>query len=131
MIEELVRSGKARFEYRHFPLWADSMLPALAMECAADQSGNAFWRFHDEFMRSDSNTRGSRDAMIQFAREIGLEVNAFTTCLDERRHLERIEQSQGDAFRLGVGGTPTIHVDDEDAGQALSSITRLVEAAAE
>ncbi len=131
MIEELVQTGLARFEYRHFPLGAVSFLPAMAMECAADQSGAAFWQFHDEFMRHDTDIRGSRDLIVEFARQIELDVDTFTQCFDAGTHLEQIQQRQLDAWDLAVRGTPTIHVNDENAGQHPALIRSQVEAAAQ
>ena len=133
MIRELVRTGKARFEFRHFLGHRNTDFAAEAMECAADQSGNAFWQFHDEYMtnsamRAPSTLRSRAD---QYAEEIGLDVEQFQQCLDDETHLDRINREHSQARRDGVRLTPTVFVDGRNAGTALSSITARVEQAAQ
>ncbi len=126
MIEQLVRTGQARFEFRHYPAHSGSGFAAEAMECAADQSGNAFWQFHDEYMTS-SALRGSRSRAYEFAAEIGLDADQFRHCLDDGTHRDRINEDFSAALRARVRFTPTIFVNEMNAGTSLVSITRAVE----
>lgn len=128
MIEQLVKTGMARFEFRHYPAHSGSLFAAEAMECAADQSGNAFWRFHDEYMNSAA-LRASRDRAFEYANEIGLDVAQFRQCMDDHTHRARIRSEFSAATRAGVARTPTIFVDERNAGTALAAITRAVERA--
>jgi len=131
VIEQLVRSGQARFEFRHYPAHSGSGFAALAMECAADQSGNAFWQFHDEYM-SNSALRALRTAhsrAVDYAEEIGLDIERFEQCLDDETHLDRINDDFSAARRAGVRLTPTVFVNERNAGTLLVSITSAVERA--
>ena len=126
VIEQLVRTGQARFEFRHYPAHTNSGFAAEAMECAADQSGNAFWQFHDEYMTS-SALRGSRSRAFEYAEEIGLDADQFKQCMDDRTHRDRVNEDLRAARSAGVRFTPTIFVDEMNAGTRLSSITSAVE----
>lgn len=128
VIEQLVRTGQARFEFRHYPAHSGSLFAAEAMECAADQSGNAFWRFHDEYMTS-SAMRASRNRAFDYAEEIDLDVEQFRQCMDNHTHRDRINRDFGAARQAGVRLTPTIFVNESRSGTVLSAITRDVEAA--
>ena len=98
------------------------------MECAADQSGNAFWRFHDEYMTNNA-MRASRNQAFTYAEEIGLDVDQFRQCMNNRTHRDRINSDFSTAKRAGVARTPTIFVDERNAGTPLAAITRAVERA--
>ena len=129
MFKNLVQTGKARFEYRHFP-WhgVPSDRVAVAMECGADQSGTAFWQLHDRFMKNAS-ARNTRQGVLNSAESIGLDMEQFTECLDDPERLDQIEAGQQAARALGVSRTPRIHVNGSNAGITLISITRAVKAA--
>ncbi len=118
----------ARFEFRHFLGHSGTLFAAQAMECAADQSGNAFWQFHDEYM-TNSALRASRSRAAEYAEEIGLDTETFQQCLDDETHKARINSEFSAARRAGVRLTPTIFVNDERSGTVLSAIKRDVEAA--
>ena len=96
------------------------------MECAADQSGNAFWQFHDEYMTSDA-MRGSRSRAFDFAKEIGLDSEQFRQCMVDGTHRDRINEEFSAARSAGVRLTPTVFVNEMNAGTRLSSITAAVE----
>lgn len=96
------------------------------MECAADQSGNAFWQFHDEYMTSAA-MRGSRSRAFEYAEEIGLDHEQFLQCMVNHTHRDRINEDFSAARSAGVGFTPTVFVNEKNAGTRLSSITAAVE----
>ena len=126
VIEQLVQTGKARFEFRHYPAHTNSAFAAQAMECAADQGGNAFWQFHDEYMTSAA-LRGSRSRAAEYAEEIGLNTEQFQQCMDDNVHLARIRSEFTAAINAGVKLTPTIFVNERRAGTAVAAIVNAVE----
>ena len=133
VIEQLVKTGKARFKFHHYPAHTGADHAAHAMECAADQSGQAFWQFHDEYMTNSalraSSARRSTAQVAEYAEEIGLDVDLFTQCMDDGTHRDRIRREFQDARRAGVSRTPRIHVNGSNAGITLISITKAVKAA--
>ena len=114
--------------FRHFLGHSGTLFAAEAMECAADQSGNAFWQFHDEYM-NNSAMRASRDRAAAFAEDIGLDTDLFQECMDNHTHRDRINRDFQQARQLGVRLTPTIFVNDERSGTVLAAIRRDVVAA--
>ena len=123
-----MRTGIARFEYRHYVVFgAQSEFAALATECGADQG--AFWDFHDEYM-SGKASRYARAGAIGLAEELMLDAAQFTACIDEQRHREAIEQVQRSALPRGIGGTPTLLVNGQRVAASADAVITAARAAA-
>lgn len=121
----MIKTGIARYEYRHFIIFGSaSEMAAVASECAADQG--EFWTFHDAYYSGD-RTLFARDGIIAFARETGLHLPTFETCLDGTEHLARIFAGQREAQSLGISGTPTVLVNGQRVGSSVRSIIAAVE----
>lgn len=98
---------KVLFVYRDYPiLGPDSMQAALAAACAYDQ--NAFWDFHDRLYAAPAML--NRDAFLQYAQELNLDLPTFTTCYDNAAHQADVTKDYNDAEAAGVGGTPTFFI---------------------
>lgn len=125
----MVRTGIARFEYRHYVIFgAQSEFSAISTECGADQG--AFWQFHDAYM-SGRAALYARTGAIGLAEDLGLDVEEFTTCIDEQRHLPAIEAVQRQARQDGIGGTPTVLVNGRRVNANADSVIEAALAAAE
>ncbi len=104
--------GKVNWVYRHFPLAfhnPGAQLQAEASECAAALGGNdAFWKYTDTiYERTTSNGDGFPvEGLVPLAREIGLDGDAFSDCLKERRYSKRVEEDFEEGVRIGIRGTP-------------------------
>ncbi len=95
------------YVYRDFPiLGPDSLQAALAASCAYDQ--NAFWDFHDRLYADPSEL--TRDKFLQYAQDLGLDMDTFTQCYDTGAHQDAVVQDYNDGTALGVGGTPTFFI---------------------
>ena len=114
IVEEYVKSGKVRLEYNHFPLSQHepgASMSALAAECAADQ--NYFWPFHDKiFQMASVDQQGAvqYDDLVGYARDMGLDVQAFESCLASGQHRAEVTQSVQQAQQLGLSFTPSVIV---------------------
>ena len=129
MIEQAVRSGLARYEFRHFIIFgAASEFAALATECAGDQG--AWWEFHDAYLLDARARSFTRAGAIELARDEGIDVARFTQCLDNEEHAERIREMQRQAFNDGVSGTPTFRINGRPGGRSLDAILDQVRAEA-
>ena len=125
----MVRTGIARFEYRHYVIFgAQSEFSAISTECGADQG--AFWQFHDAYM-SGRAALYARTGAIGLAEDLGLDAEEFTTCIDEQRHLPAIEAVQRQARQDGIGGTPTVLVNGRRVNANADSVIEAALAAAE
>jgi len=143
VMDEYGKDGKVAWVYRHFPL--DQLHPvkarkeAVAVECANELGGNeAFWKFADRFFElTPSNNQTDVDTVLpQIAREIGLDVNEFNTCLASGKYDAHIEADVQNATATGSNGTPWSIVVDKNGkkyplsgAQPYASVKQLIDLA--
>jgi protein-disulfide isomerase len=101
---------RLRFVFRHFPiaeLHPHAQQAAEAAEAAAAQG--RFWDMHALlFAHHDAL---ERDDLVDYARQLGLDVERFTRELEDGTHREAVAlQAQGGAW-IGVQGTPAFFID--------------------
>lgn len=112
-------STEVAWVYRHFPiaqLHSKAPKEAEATECAADQGGTQmFWNYIDEvFERTSSNDSLPETELAVIAKDLGLDVTAFNTCLSSGKYTEFIQKSIEGAVKAGARGTPYSIVLDKD-----------------
>lgn len=123
MIDELVRTGLARFEYRHILNHGPpSVVAALATECGGDQG--RWWDFHDHYMTTQDF---SRDGAIALAASFALDTDQFAQCLDNEVHLDLVEGQHRDAVRDGFNRTPTIRINDQGGATIADALIEQVQ----
>lgn len=93
--------------FRNFPLdFHENAMPAAkAVVCAGEQG--KFWEMHDFFFGLEYGEMAKIN-MQDAAKEVGLEMTSFTTCLDSRTTEEKVRQDMQEAQLLGLKGTPYI-----------------------
>ncbi len=129
MIEEYVRTGIARFQFVNIAYTgAAAERVGYAMVCATQQSGAAFWQIHDRFL-VDGSHAASRDQLIDYAGEIGLDTDSFERCYDDPASRQAHNQIVRDAAAIGIRYGPVVHVNGINAGTSFDGIRRRVEAA--
>ena len=100
--------GQIRFVYRNLPLTSihpNAMPAAIASLCANDQ--NAYWDFNEKLF---SNETLDEATYIQYAADLGLNVDTFTNCLSSGSHDAFIKEDMDFALKLGVQSTPTFFI---------------------
>lgn len=99
---------KVRWVYRHFPLDAlhsKARKEAEASECAAEQG--KFWEYTDRLFAVTPSNNGLDPAQLPvIARDVGLDVPTFETCLQSGKHAQRVQEDYEDAVKAGGQGTP-------------------------
>jgi len=103
-----VYKGKIRLIIKNYPyIYRDySHLAAEASLAARDQG--KYWEMHDLlFKRSPKLDRAS---LINYAREIGLDVKKFTESLDAKKHAQEVERDKKLAVDLDLYNTPTFFI---------------------
>lgn len=103
--------SKLAVVYRQFPiaqLHSKAPHEAEASECAAEQGGNtAFFKFTDKvFETTNSNDSLDPAQLPIIAGEVGLDVNAFNTCLSSGKYTNLIAADVTAANKAGAEGTP-------------------------
>ena len=99
---------KVRFVYRNFPLSSihpDATAAAEAAACAGDQQ--KYFQYSDLLFNGDA--LGS-DTYTAYAQQLGLNMDTFKKCVDERSHQKQIEDDVNFASELGVRSTPTFFI---------------------
>ena len=104
---------------RDFPLTDihPSALPAaVAARCAADQG--QFWPMYERLFTTHSVEWGGvpnrdRAVFVEFAAALGLQTEAFTTCLDDPASEQAVMAETNAALRLGINSTPNFLVNGQ------------------
>ena len=125
-MHQIVRDydGKVAWIYRHFPiaqLHSKAIKEAEATECAAELGGNqVFWNYLDKlFETTNSNDSLDPSELPKIAADVGLDVNAFNTCLSSGRHTELVKKSVEEAIKAGALGTPYSVIVTQDGQKVL------------
>ena len=114
LIQDYIDNGTVRFVWYDFPLvqiHANAMLASRAGRCANEQ--NQFWPFHDYVFGQQSQWSESTDAadlFVGYAEQVGMNRDAFATCLRSDRYQKEVSESYQLGITLGVGGTPTVFI---------------------
>jgi protein-disulfide isomerase len=106
-------NGKIRLVHKDLPL--DSIHPqarkaAEAARCA-DEEGK-FWSYHDLLYANSPNV--SRENLKSYAKEVGLDVDAFDRCLGSGKFKAVVQRDLIDGTQLGVTGTPTFFINGRE-----------------
>ena len=110
--EDYVDTGRIEWKFMPFitGMFDNSLAVTEAAECVLEQSEDAFWAFSDGLWERQSEWKGSDDpeALARtWARELGVDVGRYDSCLVEDRRLERVGGATLVAQQLGIRGTPT------------------------
>jgi protein-disulfide isomerase len=100
--------GKVRLVIKNYPYkYRDfSHIAAEASLAAGDQG--KYWEMHDVLIKNSPKL--DRADLIKYAKEIGLDVKAFTESIDKMKHAARIEKDKKLAMDLDLYNTPTFFI---------------------
>jgi protein-disulfide isomerase len=126
--------GKVRFYFKHLPLksihpWAEGA--AVATECAAQQSPDAFWKmYHATFKaQREINQDNLKTKMTEFAKNAGLDETKFAQCYDGKTALPRVEKDVAEAAAVGANSTPTFFINGRrlEGAQPLENFKAIID----
>jgi protein-disulfide isomerase len=104
-----IKTGQARFGYRHFAILGRfSQQAAQASECAGEQG--RFWEYHDKLFAHQAGLAFTEAKLKQYAQELKVDVGKFGSCFDSGKYRQKVEGETAVAASLGVRGTPTFFV---------------------
>jgi protein-disulfide isomerase len=98
--------------FRHFPLTQahpHALHAAEAAEAAASQG--AFWPMHE--LLYERQDRLDDESLIEYAGELGLDVELFAGELAAHQHEARVREDFMSGVRSGVSGTPSFFINGE------------------
>jgi len=109
-------NGKLKLVWKDFPLpsHAQAQAAAEAAQCAARQG--KFWEYHDALFQAQDNL--SDIMYLSLAGEVGLNYEAFSSCLTNHATLPLVERNLAEGTSIGVDGTPFFIIN----GQAVSGL---------
>lgn len=110
--------GRVRLVFKDRPL-AKHTLAHQAHEAArcAGAAGR-YWPYHDRLFAAQPVFR--RGDLLAYAGELGLDRDAFASCLDERRFAKEVERDGDEAQALGIRETPTFLINGQRVIGAIS-----------
>lgn len=98
--------NRLRIVFKHLPTFGGASVD-VAQAAACAHAGGTFWPYHDAAMKPGSLDRARLTAL---AKEVGLDVKAFESCL-EREDVKGLPQRALDeAARYGLSGSPALFV---------------------
>ena len=134
--DEYIKSGKVRMVFRNLAfLGPESIAAAQATECAKDQG--KFWAYHDALFTAEindgqeGNGNLTQTLFLKFAKDVGMDVATFTSCVDSKKYTAQITADNASAHAFGIDSTPTSFMNGEEikGAQPFSAFKELIDAA--
>jgi len=104
-----------RVGFWHFAfLGEESQWASEASECAGDQ--DSFWEYYDYLFANQSSENKqelSKDNLKAFAAALGLDSEAFNTCLDSGKYTQLVQNMTAAGRQIGVQSTPTFAINGQ------------------
>ena len=127
--------NRVKIVWRHMPLpfHTNAQLAAEASAEVFKQKGNtAFWAFKDKLFENQRTPGGlERPALESYAAELGLDMAAFRSALDQRTHRAAVEADADVAANAGINGTPSFVINGYfvSGAQPASEFERVIDLA--
>lgn len=97
---------KVRIVFADFPVNPSGISRLVAEGAACADRQGQFWPYHDLAFTRQSTL--SHESATAFAAELGLDEQAFRSCLESSYPRERVAQGEAQARRFGLRSTPTL-----------------------
>ena len=116
IVNKYVKNGTVNFVYKDFPLnGASSIMASEASYCAQNQG--KFWKYHDaiyENWEGENTGWVTRDTLLSFARDTGLNSNEFTSCMNDLTFRQKVLDNEEFAKSIGIDATPSFMIFNDD-----------------
>jgi len=93
---------------KNYPIRSHKFARAAAVAALAAGEQGKYWEYHEKIFADYRNL--SDQKFLDFARELGLDMEAFVASLKDPKHQRAISKDVKDASMVGVTGTPTIFI---------------------
>ncbi len=109
VLDEFVKTGQAKFEYRIVPTAGGQLTYFLGqiVVCMEDQKAGSFWKAKDILFQWSMSGRYNENTGRDLARELGVSYEEALACA---RTQTQVDTDVTLANRLGVTGTPAVMV---------------------
>jgi protein-disulfide isomerase len=103
-----IYQGKVRLVVKNYPYrYRDYARIAAEASLAARDQGK-YWEMHDLLIKR--SPRLDRASLIDYARELGLDVKKFTESIDAQKHARDIDRDLELAVTMDLYTTPTFYM---------------------
>jgi protein-disulfide isomerase len=105
---------KVRLVHKNYPLgfhkWAEPA--AIAVECALEQSDEAFWQLYDFYFthQREITPDNVKDKMLEGLKGAKIDEGKLVECYDGKRTLGRVQADLAEGQSIGVSGTPAFFI---------------------
>jgi protein-disulfide isomerase len=130
-IRELQKNGidgiDTTVTFKHFPLSIHPTAPMAHQAALAAGEQGRFWEMHDLLFANQQ--RVQRSDLIDFARQLGLDMPRFVAALDSEQLRHTIEADVADGEARQITGTPTFYVNGQQyvGNKSFAQVKELVE----
>ncbi|WP_028933102.1 DsbA family protein [Pseudonocardia spinosispora] len=133
LIDQYVRTGKVRLEWRDFAFLGPESRAAAAAARAAGRQGK-FWEYHDVlYAQQKSENSGALTSayLTGIAGQLGLDQRRFAADMADPAIAKQVAADQAEGGRLGVTGTPTVIINGDlmSGAQPLADYRQAIDAA--
>lgn len=120
--------------FRQYLLHPQAQKAAEASLCAAKQNVAAFWEMHDLLfarMQEWSSAPDMIERFVQYAAELGLNVDAFAACLESGETAAQVQAETEQGLAMGVRGIPAFFINDWyiSGAESFATFQQVIEAA--
>lgn len=124
--QDYIKTGKVRYVFRDFPL--ENMHPlahklAEAAQWAFEQK--RFWEMRASLFAGQAAIT-SEQAIVDQAKQVGLDPSALKKCLSEGRQAGKVSQELPEASADGVTGTPTFFLGRSDPASGKVKVRKII-----
>ncbi len=116
--DKYVKTGKVKILFHEVAFIGDeSTRAAEASECANEQG--KFWEYADTLFNNQAGENQGAfndDKLAGFAKQLGLDMNKFNTCMSDRRYLSKIQSNTNDLQTRSRLETPTLFINGKKYG---------------
>jgi protein-disulfide isomerase len=120
--KKYIEPGQLSLEIRPIAfIGAESLWAAEAAACAGDQG--RFLDYHDKLFEKQGQENSGAfaiDKLKGFAVDLGLDTEAFNSCLDSQKYAQQVRQETDEAISAGIDSTPTFFIGDTKLSQVRS-----------
>lgn len=113
---------KVRLVYMDFPINRSGISRDVALGAVCADEQGKFWEYnHAAFEQQSSLNEQSK---MTLAQDLGLDMGAYSACLESDRPEKKVARAEAEAERLGLTGTPAFYMNGkplqpEDLGDGL------------
>jgi NhaA family Na+:H+ antiporter len=104
--------NRLHYVFRHFPI--RSIHPHAQMAAEATEAAGAqgkYWEMHEYILERQDQLDNAN--LVQYAAELGLDLERFQRELDERVYAEKVNQDFQSGVESGINGTPSFFINGQ------------------